>query len=202
MAHQQNLTPGAGVYKEEPTSVAGDPVSTVNYPYPYLDSYPTCLRAYYLLPCLNLDPNTSHTPPTQPNTPTHYPHITISLLLGTLCVLFHTCPCPKVFSPKLFSLHLFYSLVLHHPASSLINLRATVDAFLSLRLPCLTERKKKGCGRLMIDCSIHGMLHLCRDTTQTLTLPNAKMTVPQIPVLRCSFFCLCTCSLHYASVTL
>ncbi len=39
MAHQQNLTPGAGVYKEEPTSVAGDPVSTVNYPYPYLDSF-------------------------------------------------------------------------------------------------------------------------------------------------------------------
>lgn len=181
MAHQQNLTPGAGVYKEEPTSVAGDPVSTVNYPYPYLDSYPT---TYY--PALTW----TQTPPTQPNTPTHSSHITISLLLGTLCVLFHTCPCPKVFSPKLFSLHLFYSLVLHHPASSLINLRATVDAFLSLRLPCLTERKKKGCGRLMIDCSIHGMLHLCRDTTQTLTLPNAKMTVPQIPVLRCSFFCL------------
>lgn len=148
----------------------------------------------------------TQTPHTHPqHNPTH-PHTTPILLFHSywvLCVYFSTpVLAQKSFPPSFFSLHLLDSLVLHHPASSLINLRATVDAFLSLRLPCLTERKKKGCGRLMIDCSIHGMLHLCRDTTQTLTLPNAKMTVPQIPVLRCSFFCLCTCSLHYASVTL
>lgn len=136
MAHQQNLTPGAGVYKEEPTSVAGDPVSTVNYPYPYLDSYPT-----YLLPLTW----TQHFPPfsqthkrlTHPYTP-HTPLLFI--VTGTLYVLFHTRPCPKVIYPKLFSLHRFYSLVLHHPALSSTCARPLKLSFLCACLPCLTEK--------------------------------------------------------------